>query len=214
MEPAFALWITGRPGAGKSTLAQALARALRRRGVAVAVLESDALRALLAPGAGYDEQGRAAFYRALLGLAALLVHQGVPVLLDATANRRAYRAGAAAALPRFLEVLVDCPQAVCEARDPKGLYRRAHAGEAPWLPGVGVPYEAPERPDVVVRGAEEDPEEAARRILSVLSSRGYIRNTKSQCRPCAARRSSAPVGPGPSARRASSPCPRPRTSRR
>ncbi|MCS6913387.1 MAG: adenylyl-sulfate kinase [Myxococcales bacterium] len=211
MAPAFAVWITGRPGAGKSTLAQALARALRRRGVGVAVLESDALRALLAPGAGYDEQGRATFYRALLGLAALLVHQGVPVLLDATANRRAYRADAATVLPRFLEVLVDCPQAVCEARDPKGLYRRARAGEAPWLPGVGVPYEPPEQPDVVVQGATEDPDEAAGRILAVLSSRGYM---PSQCRLCAARRSSAPVGPGPSAWRASSPCPRPRMSRR
>ena len=104
----------------------------------------------------------------------LLVTHGVPVLFDATANRRAYRAGAREATERFIEVYVDSPLEVCMTRDPKGIYRKAQSGEASTVPGVQASYEPPEHPDVVVSGSGEGTE-AARTILRTLEGRGYVR---------------------------------------
>lgn len=172
-EPSFAVWLTGLPASGKSTIARALEMLLAGRGVRAAVLESDDLRRLFTPKPRYDAPERDRFYRALADLARLLAGDGVPVLVAATANLRAYRDRARAGIPRFLEVFVDCPLPVCRARDPKGIYRRSAAGSAPNVPGVSAPYEPPLRPEVTVNG-ERDPAESAGTILSALSSRGYL----------------------------------------
>src|SRR5688572_3978961 len=100
---AFALWLTGPPGAGKSTIADALFR----RGLKAARLESDVLRAALMPEAGYGEEDRERFYGAMLWIGKLLLGQGVSVVFDATAARRAWRDAARKAVERFLEVHVD-----------------------------------------------------------------------------------------------------------
>lgn len=171
---AFAVWITGLPASGKSTLAGALRRALAARGVDAAVLESDELRKVFTPRPRYDEEERDAFYGALAHVGALLAAHGVPVIIDATANRRAYRDRARRAIPRFVEVYVATPLAVCVSRDPKGIYRRGRAGEAPNVPGLQAAYEPPEAPDVTVDGTREDPREAARRIVDLLRRRGYL----------------------------------------
>ena len=104
----------------------------------------------------------------------MLVVHGVPVIVDATANRRAYRDRARAAMPRFLEAHVRCPLAVCRARDPKGIYRRGAAGTAQNVPGVSAPYEPPLTPEVVVDGERDDPAVAARRIVSALEKKGFL----------------------------------------
>ena len=104
----------------------------------------------------------------------ILVEHGVSVIFDATANRRAYRERARREIPRFLEVHVDCSLAVCEARDPKGIYRRAREGKAPNVPGVQAAYEPPLAPDLVVRGDGEEPSEAARRIIDLLETKHYL----------------------------------------
>ncbi len=173
-ETGFAVWITGLPAAGKSTLAAALARELERRGTTVEVLESDELRKVLTPDATYGERERDVFYGALLHVGLRLLRHGVAVVFDATANRRAYRENARAAIARFLEVYVETPLPVCEARDPKGIYRRGRDGAAKNLPGRSAPYEPPLHPDVVVRGDREDPREAARRVAEELRERGWI----------------------------------------
>jgi adenylylsulfate kinase len=172
--PSFAVWLTGLPASGKSTVARALAAELAGRGIRAAVLESDAVRREIAPDAGYEEAERETFYATLAYLARMLVLHGVPVIVDATANRRAYRDRAREAIPRFLEVHVDCPLAVCQARDPKGIYRRSAEGTAQHVPGVSAPYEPPLLPEVVVDGEREDPAAAARRIVSALEERGYL----------------------------------------
>jgi adenylylsulfate kinase-like enzyme len=146
----FAFWLTGLPAAGKSTLAAALVRGLRDRGLKPALLESDELRILLTPRPSYTEEDRDAFYEALAGLGALLVRQGIPVVFDATANLRRHRDRARRLIDRFFEVYVATPLAVCEARDPKGIYRAGRRGEALHVPGLQSPYEPPERPDFVV----------------------------------------------------------------
>lgn len=148
------VWLTGLPSSGKSTLARRVAERLRPQGPAV-VLDGDEVRAALVPAPGYDESGRDAFYETLARLAALLAGQGAVVLVPATAHRRAFRERARALAPRFLEVFVDTPEAECRRRDAKGLFARAPPG----LPGAGVDYEAPLRPDLVVTPEDATPEE-------------------------------------------------------
>ena len=173
-ETAFAVWLTGLPASGKTTVARALSAELSGRGIRAAVLESDAVRREIAPNAGYGEAGRDAFYATLAYLARMLVQHGVPVIVDATANRREYRDRAREAIPRFLEVHVRCPLAVCQARDPKGIYRRGAEGTAQNVPGVSAPYEPPLLPEVVVDGERDDPAVAARHIVSALEKKGFL----------------------------------------
>jgi adenylylsulfate kinase len=173
-ETAFAVWLTGLPASGKSTVARALAAELAGKGIRAAVLESDAVRREIAPNADYCDAERDAFYATVAYIARMLVLHGVPVIVDATANRRAYRDRARAAIPRFLEVYVRCPLAVCQARDPKGIYRRGAEGTAQNVPGVSAPYEPPLLPEVVVDGERDDPAVAARRIVSALEKKGFL----------------------------------------
>jgi adenylylsulfate kinase len=169
---AFAVWITGLPASGKSTIAAALAAQLASRGVDVAVLESDVLREVFAADQ-YDASGRDTFYRQMTFVGRLLVKHGVSVIFDATANRRGYRDRARREISRFLEVYVDTPLEICMARDPKRIYRSAQAGQAATVPGLQEPYEPPQSPDLVVRG--DNPEEAGRRIVEILVAKRYIK---------------------------------------
>lgn len=171
---AFAVWITGLPASGKSTLAAVLKSALAERGADAAILESDALRRVFTPDPHYDEAEREAFYRQMVHVGTILTQQGIPVIFDATANRRRYRDSARRQIQRFAEVYVDVPLEVCAARDPKGIYQSARSGEATSVPGLQSPYEPPEQPDLVVRGDQEPPEIAARRVIEKLAEKGYL----------------------------------------
>jgi adenylylsulfate kinase len=176
------VWVTGLPASGKSTFARRLRDRLRARGVAAAVLDGDTVRAALVPAPGYDPAGRAAFYETLGNLALALAAEGLAVIVAATAHRRAFRdrvrdrlsSGAAAteSAPRFVEVLVDVPPDVCASRDPKGLWAKARAGEAPELPGGAIGYERPLAPDVVARGGEDDAAIDAAAARTVAAGRG------------------------------------------
>jgi adenylylsulfate kinase len=160
-EAGVVVWFTGLPSAGKSTLARAVRRHLLEAGRACVLLDGDDVRAALVPAPGHDEAGRAAFYGTLARLAALLAHQRLVVLVAATAHHRTYREEARRLAPRFVEVHLDVPLTICQARDAKGLYARAAAGEVSQLPGVGAAYEPPEAPEVVARGVEDAPSIAA-----------------------------------------------------
>jgi adenylylsulfate kinase len=146
----WTIWMTGLPGAGKTTLARAQQQRLRSNGVAAVVLDSDALRPVLAPAAGYSAAARDQFYRQIVTLAGLLNQEGANVIIAATAHRRAYRAAARAALAPFAEVWVRCPRDVCAERDPKGLYAQAAAGAISNLPGMDIPYEPPQAPEAII----------------------------------------------------------------
>ena len=167
------LWLTGLPASGKTTLARALVQVAAAEGVRLVRLESDALRTILTPVPTYEPAERDRFYEQLGELAALLVDQGLTVVVDATAPRRAHRDRARARIQRFLEVFVRTPPEICERRDPKGIYARARRGEAPHVPGVTEAHEEPERPDLVVSGA--GPSEAAVSALVRLArDRGFL----------------------------------------
>jgi adenylylsulfate kinase len=173
-QSAFAIWITGLPASGKSTVAAVLAARLAELDINVAVLESDALRKMFPTPAAYSQLDREYFYTSLAFIGQVLTEHGVSVIIDATGNRRAYRDYARRRIPRFIEVFVDCPLEICIQRDPKGIYRRAREGQANDVPGLQTEYEAPEKPDVVTRGDQDDPEQAVQRILDVLTGRDFL----------------------------------------
>jgi len=171
---AFAIWITGLPASGKSTIAAELNAQLSARGVKVALLESDELRKIFTPHPRYDPEERDIFYRQLVYLGVLLTRHGVPVIFDATANRRMYRDWARQEISKFVEVYVECPLGVCIACDPKGIYRRAREGAAETVPGLQTPFEAPERPEVEVHADQETSKAAAHRVITKLVEMGYM----------------------------------------
>jgi adenylylsulfate kinase len=171
---AFAIWITGLPASGKSTIVAALTPRLEALGLRVEVLESDAVRRSLTPNPTYSHQERDLFYRALAFFGSRLVAHGITVIFDATANRREYRALARGLIPRFMEVAVECPLEVCMARDQKGTYGKALAGESTTVPGLQETYEPPPQPDVLIESATTKPEVAAEQIVRTLRARGYL----------------------------------------
>jgi adenylylsulfate kinase len=173
-QPGFAIWLTGLPSSGKTTLAHALSILLNERGIAVQILDSDELRRRLTPTPTYSAEERDWFYDIITFLAELLAANGVNVLIAATASRRAYRQAARERIGRFAEVHVECPPEVCRARDPKGLWERVDRGEITNLPGADAPYEAPDAPVARVDTACCSAAEAARRILRSLDDRGFL----------------------------------------
>ncbi len=172
--PAFAVWFTGLPAAGKTTIAGAFARILRGGGFPVIVLDSDELRAVLTLEGQFDPQGRLRFYRALAAIAELLVRQGVPVVIAATANLRIYREHARTLIPHFFEVLVKTQLETCMARDPKGIYKKGQDVVHVNVPGLDVAYEEPLRPELTVDGQNESPDAAARRVTLGLIDAGLL----------------------------------------
>lgn len=172
---AWAIWITGLPGSGKTTVAQGAAALAAAAGRRVRTLELDAIRRLVTPDPTYSEEERGILYRALAVMAALLVEGGTNVLVDATANRRAYRDLARRMIPQFAEVYLRCPLEVCRARErqrfggyaPGRIYEDAERAGAP-VPGLGVPYEAPEAPELIIDSAVVDPGEAAGQVWALV----------------------------------------------
>src|SRR5512144_3345215 len=168
---AFAIWITGLPASGKSTIVSALKPQLEALGWTVDVLESDEVRRTLTPKATYSPEERDLFYRALAFTGQRLVAHGVTVVFDATATRREYRDFARSAIPRFVEVAVDCPLAVCMQRDRKGTYQRGQRGESATVPGLQVPYETPSNPELRIDTTVVQPDIAAKQILNFVRAR-------------------------------------------
>ena len=180
MAQGWAIWFTGLPASGKTTLARAVRRALQERGTAALLLDSDELRRILTPHATYAAAERDWFYGQLVDLAEWLARSGENVLNAATGSRRCYREAARARLgPRFAEVWVRCPAEICRARDRKGLYSRADTGVMHGLPGVDEQYEAPLAPELVVDTDRRTPEQA---VEAVLTSIAFLRaGTAADC---------------------------------
>jgi adenylylsulfate kinase len=168
---AFAIWITGLPASGKSTIVAHLLPKLQQMGLPVEVLESDEVRRTLTPHASYSKDERDMFYRALAFTGSRLMAHGITVIFDATASRRVYREFARQLIPRFAEVAVECPLAVCMERDKKGTYEKGHRGESATVPGLQAPYEAPSNPEVTIDTTTIVPDHAARQILSFIQKR-------------------------------------------
>jgi len=182
----WAIWITGRPGSGKSTLARAAAARLAEAGEPVALLELDAMRKVVTPHPTYTDVEREVVYRALVFAAVSLTAAGVPVIIDATAHRRAWRELARAAIPCFAEVQLDCSREVAESRErtraagtaPPDVYAAAAAPGAT-VPGVNVPYERAWSPELTVDTGHEDVPSATARIVALARTLGPTRRSPS-----------------------------------
>ena len=174
----FTLWLTGLSGAGKSTLATELTQQLRARGVKVEVLDGDQVRTNLSAGLGFSKADRDTNIRRIGYVCRLLSRNGVAAISAAISPYREVRDevrrlveedGAA-----FIEVFVNCPIEVLAARDPRGLYKRALAGEIKGFTGIDDPYEPPLAPDVVVESDRELVELSTGKIISELEKRELI----------------------------------------
>jgi adenylylsulfate kinase len=165
----WAIWFTGLPASGKTTLARTVQHALQERHISTILLDSDELRRLMRADTKFAPTERDWFYNRLVEQAVRLVQAGEHVLIAATGSQCRYREAARAQLGvRFAEVWVRCPVEVCRARDPKGLYGRADAGMIHGLPGVDAPYEAPEAPEVIVDTDRQTLDEAVALVLASL----------------------------------------------
>jgi adenylyl-sulfate kinase len=170
LRPGHIVWFTGLSGAGKSTLAEAVLERLAGAGHPVELLDGDAIRTHLSRGLGFTAEDRAENVRRIAFIANLLARHGVVVLVPVIAPYRSIREEVRRISPTYLEVYVNAPLAVCEQRDPKGLYRRARAGQLAHFTGVDDPYEAPEFPDLECRTDRESVQECVTAIIEKLAA--------------------------------------------
>lgn len=170
----FAVWFTGLPSSGKTVMAEKMCGILSERGVTAVLFDSDELRRVLTPRPVYTDEERDWFYGVVVYLAEHLTESGVNVVISATAPRRYYRATARLHIEKFAEVFVDCPEALCRARDPKGLWKKADSGEIRSLPGAGIPYERPASPEVRIDTARTSVTDGAHRVLGALEALGFV----------------------------------------
>jgi adenylylsulfate kinase len=170
------VWLTGLSGSGKSTIARRLERLLVERSVLAYVLDGDNVRHGLSRDLGFGPEQRSENIRRIAEVAKLFTDAGLVTLTAFISPYRADRAQARALLAPgdFLEIHCAATVDECEARDPKGLYARARAGEIPEFTGVSAPYEAPEHPELTLLTGQEPAEESARKVLAFLTERGYI----------------------------------------
>lgn len=170
--PGAVVWLTGLSGSGKSTVAVAVERHLVASGRAAYLLDGDNLRHGLNADLGFSAADRVENIRRVGEVATLFADAGVvavvPLISPYRASREAVRARVQGAGLQFVEVHVATPLAVCEERDPKGLYAKARAGEITGMTGIDDPYEAPEQPELVLRPDDGDAAAQAALVLELL----------------------------------------------
>jgi bifunctional enzyme CysN/CysC len=169
------IWLTGLSGAGKSTVAQALERDLFQRGMHTYVLDGDNIRHGLNSNLGFAPDDRVENIRRVSEVAKLMADAGTVVITAFISpyrmDRSRAREIALESNAEFIEVFVDAPLEVCEARDPKNLYKKARAGQIREFTGIDAPYEAPEDPEIVVHTDRQSVEESVATILEQLLPR-------------------------------------------
>lgn len=172
--PGFILWLTGLSGAGKSTISSALLPRLEAAGRRVELLDGDVVRTHLTQGLGFSREDRNTNVRRIGWVAGLVARHGGVALAAVISPYREVREELKRTYPHFVEIFIDTPLDVCAARDVKGLYARAKAGEIKGFTGIDDPYEPPTEPDVVIRTPEVSVERAVELILTHLRSRDLL----------------------------------------
>ena len=162
------VWFTGLSGSGKSTVANLIEKRLAAEGRHAYILDGDNVRHGLNKDLGFTEEARVENIRRVAEVAKLMADAGLIVIVSFISPFRNERrlAREIAGDVSFAEIYVDTPLEICEARDPKGLYKRARAGEIKNFTGIDSPFEAPEHPEIVLHGATETPEQMAERLYS------------------------------------------------
>lgn len=172
----FTIWMTGLSGAGKSTVASALEFELHRRGLKTYLLDGDNLRHGINGDLGFSESDRSENIRRVSEIAKLFVDAGMIVIAGLISPTRDDRDKAKARFGdnEFFEIFVDCPVEVCKERDPKGLYKKALAGEIRNFTGIDAAYEPPLHPDVTLHTNRQSVEACVNQVIQYLETRGVL----------------------------------------
>lgn len=167
------LWFTGLPASGKSTIAGRVEELLHEQGFTTYLLDGDNIRAGLNKDLSFSGEDRRKNIRRVAEVAKLFVDCGVIVLAAFISPYRSDRQMVAKMVEKgeFTEIYINCPLEVCEERDPKGLYKKARAGELKDFTGVDAPFEAPERPPIEIQSDKMSVEEAAEKIVKVMKKK-------------------------------------------
>jgi len=175
---AAVLWFTGLSGSGKSTVANAVDLMLHQQGIKTYVLDGDNVRHGLNGDLGFSDEDRVENIRRVSEIAKLFADAGLLVSTAFISPFISDREMVRKLLPeqQFIEVFIDTPLAVCESRDPKGLYKKARAGEIKNFTGIDSAYEAPLKPEVHVQTAEKSIEACAQQVVNYLKANGYVQN--------------------------------------
>ncbi len=173
MPMSWVIWITGLPGSGKSSIAIEVKKLIHES----VILNSDELRKIVTPNPRFSGNEREYVYKALVYTAKTVSELGHKVIIDATANKRIWREIARKLIPNFFEVYLRCPLDLCMEREktrldtheaPKDIYDKGRKGSP--VPGLNVPYEKPENPELVIDTEKISPSDAAKMILNMIQS--------------------------------------------
>ena len=176
-EKGFTVWFTGLSGAGKSTIAEMLYHEFQARGLKTEILDGDVVRQNLSKGLGFSKEDRDTNILRIGFVAELLTRNGVATICCPISPYKETRDQVRAMIGEFVEVYVHATiEELAEHRDPKGLYKKALAGEITGFTGVDDPYERPEDPELVLDTMIESPEESLQRTLSRLKELGYLQD--------------------------------------
>jgi len=187
----FAVWLTGLPSSGKSSISKVLVSKFHLLNIQVQVLESDSIRELITPKPTFSDSEREIFYYSLAAIGKFLYENNISVIFDATANNRRYRDIARKMIPNFFEIYIKCPISICMKRDSKELFQKTKMGRINSLPIKVIHprnvkcydednklvdklfpnhsfYEIPLNPDLVVSTATKSADNAADKIFQFL----------------------------------------------
>jgi adenylylsulfate kinase len=173
MEKGFCIWLTGLSGSGKTTIAQKLTEYFKDNRY-IESMDGDEIRKGLSRDLGFSKEDRNEHNRRVIFCTKLLSRNGVIVIVALISPYRETRAYAKGEIPNMMEVFVNAPLDVCIERDPKGLYKKALAGEIQQFTGIDDPYEEPLEPDIMVETDKETVDESVEKILSTARDLGYL----------------------------------------
>jgi adenylylsulfate kinase len=173
MEKGFCIWLTGLSGSGKTTLAEKLKEHFKGNRY-IESMDGDEIRKGLSRDLGFSKEDRNEHNRRVIFCSKLLARNGVIVIVALISPYRETRAYAKEQIPNMMEVYVKAPLDVCIERDPKGLYKKALAGEIKQFTGIDDPYEEPLSPDLVLETDKESVEESVEKLLKKIRELGYI----------------------------------------
>jgi adenylylsulfate kinase len=168
------VWFTGLPSSGKSTIADVLAEKLKERGGRVERLDGDVIRANLWKELGFSKEDRDENIKMAAYLAGIFTRHGIITITTFVSPYQELRDHARRTIGNFIEVFVKCPVEECIKRDPKGLYKKALAGEIPNFTGISDPYEEPTSPELLIESHKESVDESVARVLDIMEKMGYL----------------------------------------
>ncbi|MBO8181415.1 MAG: adenylyl-sulfate kinase [Archaeoglobus sp.] len=172
----FVVWLTGPSGAGKTTLANALAKRLKELGHEVEILDGDGIRSKLYPDLGFSKEEREMHNKVVIEMAKLLAKNDVSTIVSIISPFKSTRDYARKEIDNFIEVYLKCSKEELIKRDPKGLYAKALKGEIKDLTGYDGTYEEPENPEVLLETDKLSVDEEVSILLKYLEDRGFIKS--------------------------------------